>query len=238
MALNFDLSSIPLNLEINNAELFLYNKAYVIEGLYNPPCSLFTIEKEWVETEFSWNNAKADLPWENIDNSSQMLGGGDHSVEPVSVSQSNGINKWLSFEITELVKEMVSGNSIYGLLFKEVLNGSEKDFSEGCSFASSEADEIELRPKLVIEYNNTDITKKAITWVNKLTIKEISNTLILNGFNNNSSEVSLYSLSGKLVNNFAIVNRSVIIDKNEFSKGTYFLKLNGEGAGTYKIFMK
>ncbi len=210
---------------------------FVIEAPNFPPCSLFTIEKEWVETEFTWNNAKADLPWENIDAASGLLGGGDYSIDPVAFTNCMGLNEWMSFDITELVRSIIKGNPINGLLLKEVLNGTDNDFSEGCTIASSEADEVENRPKIVIDYGNTDISDTFKNNKSIYKIKENPNSIIIQNSKNNKIKISIYSVSGKINKTLFASTDLILINKSDFSKGTYFIKFDGKKNGVSKIII-
>lgn len=148
-----------------------------VEGKANV-CSLFTITKEWKESEVTWYNASDDKEWEmldldtkyynpNIDDSVSNPGGCDYDRKPVDIVDYVDINSWENYDVTEVIKQAVNnGKSFHGFMIKQFLHPAEEDKGnnavakgiDGRLYWASEYDEVDKRPKLTVKYTSTGIS--------------------------------------------------------------------------------
>lgn len=130
--IQFDLSTIPSNAFIQNAQMQLYCKGYV--GTANfITIDAYRVTANWDESTISWSNQPAATP---------------AGVPTVKVYKTTG---WHSWELTSLVQGWVSGTySNYGVRLRSAY---ENDDGEHRTFYSSDYSDASLRPKLTVTYN-------------------------------------------------------------------------------------
>lgn len=142
--LKFDLSalSIPEH-QIESATLELY-----FESISGPPgaspdaFSAHVVEQTWTESEASWNKRTNSKNWSQEGGTFDSTVIAETIIEPASFG-------WVSWEITQLTSDWISGNTPnYGLLIKNV-NVNEHNFK----FHSNDSPQTGLRPVLRIQYN-------------------------------------------------------------------------------------
>ena len=157
-----DLSQIPYGTKIVKAELKLY--CYKLAWPKNPQLEVYRITKDWEEGTSKRGYTPDGATWYEIsfyDHNSSTTNdwnsyGGDIDLETDFGFGPNGLvakatyqeGEWVTIDITNLVQKWIDGElENYGLLIK----GTKRGFNDAF-FYSSESDNTELRPKLVIEY--------------------------------------------------------------------------------------
>ncbi len=139
----FDLTSIPSNAIVTRATLQLYATSRSgwdvrVQGHY--------IKHEVELCEATWNQARDGEPWGEPGCNDT---GSDRATDPECAVTTSGSRKWYNFDLTDLVRQWVSGAmSNNGLLLRAPLSGG------SVSFASTQNPEINLRPKLVIAFRS------------------------------------------------------------------------------------
>ena len=171
MAIDFDLSPIPEDADIEEAtfSMFFYAGDTAEVGRPNV-CSLFTIAKEWDESEVTWNNADVNTKWEMLDLDTKFYnpeiedtvstpGGGDYNPGCIAVVDYTEWNTWENYDVTEVIKKAVGNpESFHGFLAKQFLCPYESNhINEGRAYRSSEYDEVDKRPKLTVKYTSSGI---------------------------------------------------------------------------------
>lgn len=130
--LQFDLSSIPLNAVIIDADLVLY---YGFSGVVSSlPVGLYEVTESWEENTITWNNQPA--------NSTET-----EDIRNIPASPTDDFASW---DIDDLVKGWLDGTiTNYGMALKDT---DEASVGGHVGFRSSEyLVEIE-RPKLIVDY--------------------------------------------------------------------------------------
>ncbi len=174
MVIDFDLSPIPEDADIEEAtfSMFFFYGDIAIEGRPNV-CSLFTISKQWVDIEVTWNNADKDTKWEmldpdtkfynpDIDDTVSTPGGGDYNTSCVAVADYAESNTFEHYDVTEAIKDAVEkAKPFYGFLTKQFLCPKESNYTNnGRVYRSSEYGELDQRPKLTVTYTSTGINSQ------------------------------------------------------------------------------
>lgn len=150
--LRFDLSSIPEDAEIVSATLRLVlNNRVAIPSDYVIQLEIHEPDKPWVETEATWNNATASVPWDT--------GGGDYSGPVGNVDiPVNEYDLGDAIDISldaALVQQWVNNpTENRGMLFRSTSENTTDDAEKNrvvfyTSYQGTEAD----RPRLVVEAN-------------------------------------------------------------------------------------
>ncbi|MFC4075642.1 DNRLRE domain-containing protein [Salinithrix halophila] len=138
--LDFDLTGIPKNANVVDAEMQLW-AWYMYQSDPDAPMGtyqLHALNKSFTETRTNWKS-----PW------SKDGGDYDSSVIDEEASITND-PRWRDFDVTGMVGDWVTGKKdANGLLLKQK---KEKGVSERVLFLSSEARERSLRPRLEIIY--------------------------------------------------------------------------------------
>lgn len=143
--LRFDLSAIPSTAVVIEARLELYASAQ--NGSANPRAGAFRVHRHWEESEASWLEAAAGIPWE----SAGCSGPRDREEAPISSSQLTRSNWWYTWDITPLARDWVRvPSSNAGLLLKTLDNPDWVDFS----FDASEAGEGSHQPRLTMVFRS------------------------------------------------------------------------------------
>jgi len=181
-------------------------------------CSLFTITKEWVESEVTWNNADKDTKWEmldpdtkfynpNIGDSVSNPGGCDYDQGPVDIIDYVDANAWENYDVTEVIKQVFnSGKPFYGFMIKQFLEPVEEDNGinaiakgpEGRVYYSSENDETDKRPKLTITYTSSGINTTILSQLSdNISIVRKDDKIMLFIPFERANEVFIYNIKGQ-----------------------------------------
>jgi hypothetical protein len=131
---------VPDGATITSATLSLY-KSSVYDQVYR----LHPLLSEWKESEVSWNNRKAGVPW----NSPGGTGlGSDIATQHDSDAVALWGSMWVDFEVANRLQTMSAGGDNFGWVLQAISgNGNDK------RYVSSEAENAERRPKLVVHYS-------------------------------------------------------------------------------------
>jgi hypothetical protein len=139
----FDLSSIPANAEVSQASLQLYAKGW---GGSDATLGAHRLLRSFDACQATWNQARLFGPWGQPGCNDTST---DRRAMPESSVETDTIGKWYRFDLTELVQEWLSG----GQSNRGVLLRGASPYSAGLFyFASAQEQEMDKRPKLVIQY--------------------------------------------------------------------------------------
>jgi hypothetical protein len=130
--LQFDLSSLPENAVIVNAQLALWSSLTV--NTVDTPAGVYIVEENWTEDGVTWN----DQP--------------DFATMPESVTDvpTSGIGFWVYWTTTNMVKGWWDGSiTNYGLVLKDI---NEETEESQIGFYSSDWGTAAERPRLIITY--------------------------------------------------------------------------------------
>ena len=144
--IKFDLSKISL--PINKAYLRVYVAGW---GGEDAIINVYQIKQPWKETEVTWNKADNSTPWQKPG----AEGENDRSLIPTASVSTNGINRYLNIDITNLVKSWLAQpqtNPNHGvMLILGTPNVSDSSSNKTIILSSSESPDPNLRPCLIIE---------------------------------------------------------------------------------------
>ena len=130
--LQFDLSLLPANAIITNANLKLYQ--YYTLGSEDLIIGLHQVTETWEEDTINWNNKPNYL-----------------SVPESIVSVTVGETTWLSWDITALLQGWLDGSiTNHGLMLKSTEEFSDNSYI--ACYSSDYMDDPALRPKIEIDY--------------------------------------------------------------------------------------
>jgi len=130
--LQFDLSPIPLEAVILDANLGLYyDSSYELTSL---PIGLYEVTESWEENTLTWDNQPAS--------SNEVA-----NIQIIPASQTNDFVYWY---IADLVKGWYEGSiTNYGIVLRDTDESSDDG---GVEFFSSDCPTASQRPKLIIEF--------------------------------------------------------------------------------------
>lgn len=142
--LRFDLTPLPANARVMTATLQVYH--YGGSNSYAVPLtvSAHRLRRPWSEAAATWNRALANVPWQ------QPGALGDHDRDPtpaaaVDLHQASG---WVTLDVTAMVQGWAAQpSSNHGLWLKAASDRNAQFY-----FYTSEAREVDLRPRLEIQY--------------------------------------------------------------------------------------
>lgn len=139
--LKFNTDTLPSDATIQDADLNLWTSNTVGSG---GTYDLHALTTDFDETTATWNNADASTPW-------TTGGGGDYDASISDyVSPITNDPKWHRWNAESIVQQWVDDpNSNHGFMVKR---NDETGAGERVLFLSSEAEEQNLRPKLVVNY--------------------------------------------------------------------------------------
>lgn len=114
----FDLSGLPASMFIQKAEVRLYTRSKSGTGTLN--VSAHRLLRPWNLEEATWQQADRDTAWQ----APGALGPTDYSATPEWTSTVIGPNGWYSWDITQLVRDWLSGaQENYGVILRSFVNG-------------------------------------------------------------------------------------------------------------------
>jgi hypothetical protein len=141
--IRFDLSSIPSASEIVSATLHLYDLRWT-QGK-NIGVGAYVISRTVDVCQANWNEARSGEPWGTAGCQDVLT---DRRADPEASFTTAGLSRWYSLDVTEAVREWLSGSvPNNGLLLL-----GPADSSEVHDFASSSHAQQTERPKLSIAY--------------------------------------------------------------------------------------
>mgnify|MGYP006077454057 CR=1 FL=1 len=136
--LNFDLTSIPSNINITNVQLVLHKDNVI----YCPPCG--PNDNQNTQLYFQLINSTWDVATVNWENQPSTDTNQSTSLHILDIENVN------NFNITNLFLELYNNQNIYeGLMLKM----TESCIQESVSFFSSNYSDTSKRPKIIIQYN-------------------------------------------------------------------------------------
>ncbi len=147
--IEFDLSSLPSDREIANATLSLY--CYNQEG-EGAEYAVYRVTEPWAEGEGTYHSGEveptAPEPWITWNRQPSFDSTQAYATEFIAQGSAP---RWINLDVTELVENWYDGSwPNYGIVLRLVEeNGSVKV----PYFYSSESEEAELRPKLVVTFS-------------------------------------------------------------------------------------
>ena len=137
----FDLSSIPANSLITDAELSMYALSRT-----NPQplsASLYQLQRSWGENDATYYQATADQPW----SAPLAASAGDRNPAPIATLDLPSAG-WFTVDVTAQARTWLSQpGQNFGLLFEVTSTGNVQQ-----SLASKEWSQGSLRPRLVVSY--------------------------------------------------------------------------------------
>jgi hypothetical protein len=142
--IKFGLGTIPDNAVVTGAVLQIF-----LEGWSGTDSTLgvSSIVRTTTPCEATWNLAQADNPW-------ALPGCSNTSTDRLAVMegtlQTNGVRRWYEFPLTNAVQRWLAGSlPNNGVL----LRATYADYDGSLMFSSAQAEDANLRPRLVINYS-------------------------------------------------------------------------------------
>ncbi|MBM4429250.1 MAG: DNRLRE domain-containing protein [Chloroflexi bacterium] len=167
--LRFNTSSVPAGAEVLAARLEVYAVGW---GGSNMSMGAYRVLRDWQDCEATWNRARSGAPWAQPGCNGI---GGDRAGAVESTVNTQGINRWYSFDMAELVQGWVDGSvANYGIVLRGESSWSTSQFY----LASAEAGG-GLQPRLVVAYRLTGgasgaaASKWAPTWPRPPTLRHL-----------------------------------------------------------------
>lgn len=248
MVVKFDISQIPSNADVIEAtySMFFFWGDTAQQGDPNV-CSLFTISKQWIDTEVTWHNADSNTAWEDTDPDTKFFnplvgdtmespGGCDFSRNNIVVADYADTCSWENYDVTDMVKEM-HANQIanYGFMIKQfvcIKTAQGKDpklrYNWGKSYRSSEYEEVEIRPKLTVKYETTGINTyhTANFFKSKIVTINIANALKIHIPFEDSYHVSINDLKGRELLSYEGKGERWIALPTTITRGMFLIKVD------------
>ncbi len=219
---------------------------------------MYTITKEWIESEVTWEKANDDTEWEmldpdtkyfnpNTDDTVSNPGGCDYDRKPVEIVDYVDANSWENYNVTEVIKQAVNnGKSFHGFMIKQFLEPAEEAWEintsakgiDGRLYWSSEYDSLDLRPKLTVTYTSTSIgnpvfseIKEDISLINRRSFISVYISFVSN------YNLSVYNLQGKRVLTLNdCMTKRIDLPVNNLSSGVHSLTIQNEQTTISKRF--
>lgn len=220
--IDFDLSSIPAGATIISAELSLFFNPDDSSGPHNNLTSsnasyLRRVTTPWDESTVTWDTQPSITTVNQV-------------IVPESTSSTQD---YPDMDVTNLVQDMINdpANS-HGLMLEGI---SDQEY-HGLYFASSDHQNAELRPKLVVTYDlNSSISE--IEAVEFSLFPNPSAGIIHLQTSETIESVDILDISGKLV--LSEENPSTTLDVSRLNSGNYFIQVTTEmGVGTEKLIVQ
>ena len=194
VAIKFDLSILPEKIGIKKALLELY---FLNGNLGLGTCSLFTIESQWEPKEVTWKLKKKDEPWDKK--------GGDYAYDDNELSKfSEKSNNWEAYDVTRFIKKYYKDPSKNYGIFLYPSSDDKAGSVPNRNYYSSEAEDLEKRPKLTIEYEtDTKIISGIKGGIPHVSFKVVDGYIILQLPDKKDITLNIFDLSGKKMFSFA-----------------------------------
>lgn len=215
--LDFEVSKLPKNIEIENAFLSLYSwgsnsgmGVHSTEAGSNE-CWIERIITDWSESSVSWNNQPQTTP-----------------LNRISIDESNDGNQSYILDITNLIKDYYNDQShSFGLMIKLKSEIAKRRMN----FASSDHENANLRPKLLVSYKSTVKTKDENIMNFEIYPNPASSDIyIISGNSKEDCTVEIYNLNGTIVYKNSNYHIGEILNLDSLSKGLYILNLKNDSA--------
>lgn len=221
--ISFDvLSSLPPNALIISASLSLYantlNGGHTqVDGSNQSVLELIT--EPWEEETVTWNNQPAT----------------DGNINAV-LNETNGFDQnYLSIDVMPIVESMLSNpSSEYEMMLKLTDESGRKTMQ----FASSNAPDAALHPKLTICYDMSTATEEAASSSDEISLypNPFTDQLTIKLVNPEPSQVIIYNQHGQALRQFMLVEKVTRLNIDELPEGTYFVSIiNNEIIATKKL---
>jgi predicted phosphodiesterase len=141
--LRYDLSSIPSDAVITRAALRIYATGWSETGV---GVNAHAVLRSATLSETTWSRAQSGNAWAVAGCESTST---DRRATAESGAMVSDIGAWSTFPVTSVVQEWVSGSlANNGLL----LRAPWPKYTDGINFASSQCDDLTLRPRLEVTY--------------------------------------------------------------------------------------
>jgi hypothetical protein len=141
--LRFDLSPIPGGANILDAKLELYSDGWSGGGA-QVTASAYGVVRNVTITQATWNQAQVGNPWAGP---GCAAAGTDREATAQSTVTINGIEKWFTWNVTDLVQRWVDGALTNNGVVVRAESGA-----GSYAFSSAEGSTVALRPRLVVTY--------------------------------------------------------------------------------------
>ncbi|MFA4853644.1 MAG: DNRLRE domain-containing protein [Bacteroidales bacterium] len=223
--IDFDLSAIPSNATIISATLSLYyhystntTGHSTLSG--SNACWLKRITSSWDEMTVTWNNQPSTTTQNEV-------------VLPASI---NDTMDYPNIDVTNLISDIYNNPSTgYGMM----LMLQTEQYYRSLLFASSDAPEINKKPKLEICYHfNASVPEIKILNTNSLSVypNPATNNLIIEA--PQKASIEILNLQGQLIKTLAASSNKTSVDVSAFPSGVYFIRVKTEKRVTIKKFVK
>lgn len=229
--IEFDLSAIGNGAVIDNAYLSLY--AWGSMNGFGQHSTLNGSNESWLQRITStWD--ESTVTWNTQPTSTTQ--------NQVSIPQSNGpSDDYLNIDVTSLVQDMIDNPSTsFGFL----LRLQNEEHYRQLNFASSDHDNYELRPKLVINFTGTlSVTNENSPHNFKFQlIPNPTSDQVLLDFNHSlASPISyhIFNAMGQIIEHKEDIYSDTIINVSTYANGIYFVHIrSSEKVFTKKLIIK
>lgn len=212
-AFRFDLSGISDT--VAKAELQLTLKSGLATG--TGVCTLYTINSEWNSSECSWFNAKQDQLWNNQ--------GGDFNRDDFITANAVMFPDEVEiYDITAMVNSIIKGDKPNNGFIIEPATSSDLSIQmQDHIFYSSEQDDVEKRPALVL-YDQVGILKTNKGLKTNIKINQTGNYLNVS-VPHSDFKISMFDLKGREVYRNISQESSLNINHEKFGKGLFIIKV-------------
>jgi|GEM_PF-801243 len=177
--IKFDMDQLPANAEIVKAELSLYHLEYNVNQ-YQPMSNLSgsnevylkRVTSDWVEDEVTWNTQPSTT-----------------DQYQATLPESNSRNQdYLNIDVTELISEIFVSGANYGFMLKLAT----EEYFRSMFFCSSEYEDSNMHPKLVIEYRIKESHQAPISNVRKISATQ-------GGFTGQLDDTDLFGMAATVI---------------------------------------
>lgn len=176
------------------------------------------ISDQWNVNEITWEKRTNGDSWNE--------NGGDVVSGYSAKSEAAGFGKWEEYDVTEMVKKLLSGDvENHGFLLE-----TWEENAVGRTYASSDDPTAEDRPKLTVVYDGVGITKSNIANnIRSLAISVSENTIKFKPHFSGGYNISIISPSGKAISKRSVNNGNYSMNVSNFAKGVYILSVEANG---------
>lgn len=219
--IDFEISKLPKNIEIENAFLSLYSWAsntgmgvHSTESGSNE-CWIERVISDWNESLVTWNNQ----PTTTTNNR-------------ISIDKSNDGNQSYILDVTNLVKDYYNDQShSFGLMIKLKSEISKRRMN----FASSDHENANLRPKLLVTYKSTVKTKDADIVNFEIYPNPASSDIFIDSeYSIEDCIIKIYNLNGTIEYKDSNYQKGKKLNIDSLSKGLYILNLKNDSINCNK----